>query len=877
VNPRWRWAIAAGVALFLAVLLYFRLDTGHMRKTLLPLVSRLTHATIDYDRLSFSFVHGLDVRLDKVRMQHTSWSVEAPTVLLELRVVPLLLGKIELAGIYLRSPVIRFAPKGIQQASDTGMHGLPRELMLDQLSVSDATIINDAGQILISGLDMDIQDIGPSRTMRWELQARTGEQMASGHGQLGLRLGTIDNGFGKLSLERIPLQAVHDIPWLSRLTDRLSSHGYRQLSTVITLNIGHNDRWTTFSETTLSGDPGRPDIKLRGKLYRDAHHMLAWRDAFIQVGPNDKLAAEGGCDTSWACVSAIRGRSIGLDTFVSITTPATPAWQPVSGNMSVQADLHWQHRDWSLAGEADLQGVTWQDAVGTFSMPDFRISNILALGSKNRVDLKSALFGFAKQSGNMLAGGHYDVNSNAGELRLRLDALQDAWAPVLRLASMIDPGEPLPITGQGTMQGNVRLVIANDRPDFQFSLDGTQAEVRIAGTVKPAGVAAKASGDWVPGADDAHLVFTSATLGASTLKGLAWQHNRTRRELAVSDIKLDMQALRKQGVRFPVVLRPFQGSIAGNLSTAWEVPVPADQPRDLWAGLPGLTAQLDLGRFGTDSWQLQGQVSFDHGSAVLQKLKLTGAHGSTELDGDISFASGRGRIDVHQGSLSWNSGDAVPAWLTAMHLHGRINDLNVSWLGQNWRQVGARYRLDRNRLRIPDLQAGIGDGNIAARDLSLTFTPGSLALQGTAQIGAMHIKTLPAIASMLQGELTGKAFATIKFDGTLPFTHWQGWRGNGDLIIYVGHWRPQPLNGVTQSVHHFDVFGLHFRGFKNHVSIGNIKIENASGHYVGTARLTAGGRLHGALTRQADGAAVTLSGTWPHISWTTAATPAAAH
>jgi hypothetical protein len=873
VNPRWRWAIAAVSVLLVAALLHYRMNPGNMRKELLPRVSGLTHATIDYDRLSFSFVHGLDVRLDKVRMQHTSWRVEAPTVLLELRVVPLLLGKIELAGIYLRSPVIRFAPKEEQQTSATEMHGLPRELMLDQLSVSDATIINGTGQVLISGLDMDIQDIGLSRTMRWELQARTGEQMASGHGQLGLRLGTIDDGFGKLSLERIPLQALHDIPWLTRLTDRLSSHGYHQLSTVITLNIGHNDQWTTFSESTLSGDPGRPDIKLRGKLYRDTHHALAWKDAFIQVGPNDKLGIEGGCDTAGVCVSAVRGRSIDLAPFVSITTPATPTWQPVSGNMSVQADLHWQHQDWNLAGQADLQGVNWQDAAGTFSMPDFHISNVLASGKKNSVNLKSALFVFAKQSGTLLADGHYDMNSKEGDLHLRLEALQDAWAPVLRLASMIDPGGALPISGQGTMQGSIGLVLANDRPDLQFSLDGTQAEVHIAGAVKPAGVAAMASGDWRPGTDDAHLVITAATLGASTLKGLAWQHNRTRRELAVSDIKLDMQALRKQGVSFPAVLKPFQGSIAGNLATAWEVPVPADRPQDLWPGLPGLTAQLDLDRFGTDSWQLQGHVSLDHGSAALQQLELTGAHGSTELDGDLSFASGRGRIDVHHGSLSWYSGDAMPNWLTAMHLHGRIRDLNVSWLDQNWRQVGARYRLDRAHLKISDLKAGIGDGNIAARDLSITFAPGSLALQGSAQIGAMHIQTLPGLVAMLQGELTGKTFATFRFSGTLPFQNWQGWRGDGNILIYGGHWRPQPQGGVTQAVHHFDLFGFRFRGFKDHTSIQNIQIEDASGHYVGTARLDAGGQLQGTLNRRPEGTAITLSGTWPHISWKPAPAP----
>ena len=99
MKPRWRWAIAAGTVLLVAVLLHGRMNATHMRKVLPQLVSRLTHADIKFDRLSFSFVHGLDVRLDKVRIQHAAWGIQAPNVLLELRVIPLLLGSVELQGI----------------------------------------------------------------------------------------------------------------------------------------------------------------------------------------------------------------------------------------------------------------------------------------------------------------------------------------------------------------------------------------------------------------------------------------------------------------------------------------------------------------------------------------------------------------------------------------------------------------------------------------------------------------------------------------------------------------------------------------------------------------------------------------------------------
>jgi hypothetical protein len=870
VNPRWRWAIAAGALLLVAALLYVRMDAVHMGKVLPPRVKALIHASLDYDRLSFSFVHGLDVRLDTVHMHQADWTVDAPTMLIELRVVPLLLGKIELQGIYLRSPVIRIAPPGKQDTATTTMHGLPRELMLDQLSVSDATIINDTGQTLIAGLDMDLQDIGPSRMMRWELQARTGEQMASGHGQLGFRLGGIDNGFGKLSLDRIPLQALHDIPWLSAPTSRLAGYGYRQLSTVVTLNIGHGNQWTAFSETTVSGDKDRPDIKLRGKLYRDADHALGWKDAFVQIGAGAPIAADGSCDMDGICASTVRGKSVDLAPLAAISAPASPSWQPVSGSMDMQAELGWRHHDWHLTGQAEMRDLTWKDAAGTFNLPDFRLDNLRASGKKHEIVLKSTRISFIKHAGTMLADGHYDRLQHAGELHLHLNALQDTWVPLLRLTSMIDPAGALPVGGKGVLRGDAKLQLADGKPNVHFSLDASGAELHVGRGIKPAGIPASATGDWQPGHDAMQLALTTATIGSSTFKGLSWQRSQTGRSLAIDNFRFDMQALRKQGVTFPDQLAGFQGSIAGKLSTTWNIPVPARQLQGVWPGMPGLSAELDLDDFGTQGWQFQGHVSLDHGSTLLRQLQVIGSHGNATLDGMISFASKTGTVDIHQGNLTWKNDDTVPTWLRSMRLRGRIKGLNLSWLGQAWKGINARYRLDDAHLNIPALKGTLADGNISASNLSVDFAPGSLTLRGTAQIGAVHIQKLPGLGGMLQGELTGKTFATIKLAGTLPFQHWQGWRGNGDIMIYGGHWRPLPLNGVMQPVHHFDLFGLHFRSYRDHVTFQNIQIENANGHYSGTARLDAGSRVQGTLNRRGDGTNVTFSGTWPHIRWTQA-------
>ena len=869
MNPRWRWAIAAGVALTLAVLLYVRLDTGRMQKTLPPLVSRLTGATIHFDSLSFSMVHGLDVRLGRVRMQHAFWTIEAPTALLELRVVPLLLGKIELQGIYLRSPVIRVAPR---QQTKTGSvmeaHGLPRGLTLDQLSVSDATLMSESGQTWISGLDMDIQDIGPSRTMRWELQARTGEQTAVGHGQLSLRLGTIDSGFSKLTLERIPLQALRSLYRLpGGLTTRLIDHGYDRLSAVLTLNIGHDDQWTLFGETKVTGAADRPAITLRGRAYRDTTHDLGWKDTFLQVGTGAVLGAEGSCTMAGGlCTTAIRGRSIDLAPLRALTAPDNPTWQPVSGSMDVQGSLRWQRKGWNLAAQAEMEGLTWKDAAGSFVLPDLHISDLLASAKDQAIALKSARIGFAKQSGSLLASGSYDRNAHAGQMLLRLDALQDAWVPVLRLASMVDPAQGLDIGGGGIMQGDVQLSVADGRPDLRFSLDGTKAAIRIAGAKKPAGMAAVASGDWQPGGDDAHLDITTATLGASTLKRLIWQHSKAKRQLLIDRIRLDMQALRKQGVVFPPAMRDVQGAITGNLSTAWPFPLPTDRPQDLWPGMARLTANLDLDRFGTNRWQLQGHVVLDHGQTALQGLKLTGAHGAAQLHGDISFAAMKGRIDIPHGNLTWDSANPMPAWLTAMRLRGRIKNLDMTWLGQSWTGLTGWYQMHGGELKLTNLRAGIADGNLASSGLRFGFVPGGMTLKGTAQFGAMHVQRLAGLDALLSGHLSGKTFATIKLDGRLPPAGWAGWRSDGNIMIYGGSWRPQPRKGTVQAIHHFDLMGLRFRNRHGRVSLSHIQYEDAGGRYTGTAMLGNAGAIEGKMVRHKDGAAFALGGPWPYLT-----------
>ncbi len=871
MKPRWRWAIAAGVALTLAVLLYVRLDTGRMQKTLPPLVSGLTGATIHFDSLSFSLVHGLDVRLSRVRMHHASWTIEAPTALLELRMVPLLLGKIELQGIYLRSPIIRVAPR---QPTKTGSvmeaHGLPRGLTLDQLSVSDATLMSESGQTWISGLDMDIQDIGPSRTMRWELQARTGEQTAVGHGQLSLRLGSIDGGFSKLTLERIPLQALRSLVQLpGDLGTRLIDHGYDRLSTVLTLNIGHDDQWTLFGETKVTGAADRPAITLRGRAYRDASHDLGWKDTFLQIGSDASLAMDGSCTTAGLCTTSIHGRSVDLAPLRALTAPDNPTWQPVSGSMDVQANLRWQRQGWNLVAQTEMQGLNWKDAAGSFSLPDLHISDILASATHGSIALKSARIGFVKRSGSLLASGSYDTTSDTGDALLRFDALQDAWAPVLRLAMMIDPTRSFAIGGQGMLQGDVKLALADGRPQLHFSLDGTKASIQIAGAKKPAALAAVISGDWQPGGDDAHLDITTATLGASTFKRLIWQHSKAKRQLLIDRIRLDMQALRKQGVVFPPAMRDFQGAITGNLSTAWPFPLPAGRPQDLWPGMARLTANLDLDRFGTNRWQLQGHVVVDHGQTALQGLKLTGAHGAAPLHGDISFATMKGHIDIPHGNLSWNSANPVPAWLTAMHLRGRIKNLDMTWLGQSWNQLSTWYRLDGHALHIENLRAGLGDGNIASRSFTFGFGPGTLAVKGTAQIGAMHAQRLPGLDHLLQGHLTGKTFATLKVDGTLPrMTNWASWRSDGNIMIYGGSWRPQPKKGTVQAIHHFDLLGLRFRNRHGRASLSHIQYEDAGGRYTGKAMLGVGGAVEGKMLRQHDKAGFTLGGPWPYLTLT---------
>jgi hypothetical protein len=203
-----------------------------------------------------------------------------------------------------------------------------------------------------------------------------------------------------------------------------------------------------------------------------------------------------------------------------------------------------------------------------------------------------------------------------------------------------------------------------------------------------------------------------------------------------------------------------------------------------------------------------------------------------------------------------------------MHLRGHIRSLHMSWLGQKWENIEGRYRLDGARLQFPALKAMIGDGKLSAHDMTVDVKPGSLALSGDAQLGGLHVQKLAGLTDLLHGELTGKTFATVRFDGTLPFQHWQDWRGNGNIMIYGGHWRAQPQKGVTQSVHHFDLFGFRFRHLRNQTSLRDIRIENAGGGYSGTARMSAGGMLQGALTRREDGAHIKIGGIWPDITWT---------
>jgi hypothetical protein len=181
-----RTLVAGIILLAVATMLWLRLDSDALHARLNQEVSSHTQATLESESSSLTFLHGIGLKLNQVSLNHAQYQMQAGHISISVRLLSLLMGKIEIDTLNIYDGLFKIRP-GKLQPNTKAISGLP----VKQLQLVRCRIETFDGDQLLDNLHLDLRNIGLDQKTLWELQAKQGDHSLSGHGRLSFQQGEI--------------------------------------------------------------------------------------------------------------------------------------------------------------------------------------------------------------------------------------------------------------------------------------------------------------------------------------------------------------------------------------------------------------------------------------------------------------------------------------------------------------------------------------------------------------------------------------------------------------------------------------------------------------------------------------------------------------
>jgi hypothetical protein len=253
------------------------------------------------------------------------------------------------------------------------------------------------------------------------------------------------------------------------------------------------------------------------------------------------------------------------------------------------------------------------------------------------------------------------------------------------------------------------------------------------------------------------------------------------------------------------------------------------------------------------------------------------------MKADVRLASGtsliQGRLDILGAKLNVGTNITLPHWLSHAELRGRARHVLLHWLGNDWRDLRASWKLRDGEIRLSRLRGRLAGGALQSPRLTLRPTPQGLHFNGLIRVGAARLGAIAGLDAALGAKLDGYLYLNARLNGRLP---WGGtvWQGDGDIEIQRGRWQ-----GVDDRIHlaagksvldggasrRFSRLATRFRFRSGMLQLPRLRLEagpgGRDGVLEGQAAVYPGGVLSGRLRPRGEGAGteVELSGVWPEI------------
>ncbi len=853
----------AGLAA-LTLLLWYRLDPVDLQAYIAEQSSRLPDTTLEIQSSRISFMHGLGLRLEGVKLQAPSFSMQAEHIDVGVHLLPLLLGKIEISALAIHLGTFTLAPSAMLDAKAGGLAALP----VERIQLIHCHLLTDNGLDILDNIYLDLRDIGNDRETLWELQAKQNEQSLRGHGRLNFRQGEVTAGFGKLKLNHVSVSALQ--PFAPDMLASWFGHTANHVSGSLTLDITGRHAWSLFGEMALQSSRFEHPLRLRGKLIHPSDERMEWRDSFIHFDDKTAIAINGQCLKS-TCKSSIKAKNMPLSTWVKLFPAIPEGNQRLSAKTSIQSDIQWQPSAWQADIRLQLLKPSYRGDQRNITLPDISIEHARATGTKKTWQI-SGKAAFA-HSNDALA---FTLRRKKERTTARLQShrLEGSWPALANILLSTWHLKP-ELKGDGFISGSIELGRSEADQTLKVNLDAEHADIRHPLFVKPAATRAscQASIRWWGERHDKHIKakLAQCRLHNSRVEALEWQSDSKTYKLNSKGLSLDFDALQKQALQLPGLLPDFHGQINGSFTSQWDRKSP-----DLWPWVTHAGGTLNLQRLGTKVWQASGAMHANQGSFTSNHLHIQGIHGHADLKGDYDFFHHAGKLDILSSALDWQQMPDVPKAWKQVQLSGHIQQGHVKLLGNSWQEISGEYRLEHGEITIRKFQAQIGGGLVSSPKLKMIPLPSGLRTLGKLRAKNIKLDKLSGLEAWLGFSAQGRLHANLQLQGMLPATHMGDWKGsNGDILIYDGGWSRQGdasslvekmgLSTPAVSAYAFRKLEGRFRVRGEYMNIRSISLLHGTQLYRGSGQISASGETHATFSE--DKNRYRLTGIWPKLQW----------
>lgn len=866
-----RMMVAGAVLLGLALLVWQRLDLADFDAYIQQQTNKLADTKVSIAGSKLSFLHGVGLRLDKVMLTHPQFRMQAEHIDVSVNLLPLLLGKIEIARMAVHRGTFTVPPSLLLRTSAKGLAFLPTE----RIQLVRCQLITDTGREVLKNIHLDLRDIGINRETLWEIQAQKDEQSLRGHGRLDFRGGEIDKGFGKLKLNDVSVIGL--LPFAPDSLSGWFDNPDNLLSGTLTLDITGRHAWSVFGEMALKASNYDAPLRLRGKINHPDDNQYEWHDSFIHFDDKKVISIQGECLES-KCQTDIQAKSIPFSTWLPLLPKGFKNMSSLRARSDISTHIQWLPSSWQASAEMQLRKASYERSGHQITLPDIDFQQATAKGSRGLWQIAGqALFKSNDQLTFKIV--NHKAETNVFVQSQRLHTVWPSFANLLLAAWDFTPA----LKGNGDISGSIEIDLSKSGKSLKLDMDASQASIQHPQFSKPASAAAscQATIQW-QGHNDlpSSAELNHCQLHTAKVQELHWQSNKKDGyRLRSKGLSINFDALQKEQVKLPDMLRPFQGSLNADFDTSWS-------PKDTtpWPWMTQAAGKLNLQELGTRFWKASGLMQAEHGVVRSSHLYIQGIHGNTDLNGNFDFSDQRGRIDILTANLDWNDMPSLDQTWDQLHLSGRIRQGHAKLLDNLWQDIQGQYDFHQGGITIDNFKAALARGTVSSPKLRLQPVNSGLQIKGKIRAKNLKLSEIDGLDSWLKAGVKGRLHANLKLSGQLPASRLENWKGsNGDVLVYSGQWsklgeastltEKLGLSTPPAQLHDFKKLETRFRISSQRVILPSIRLQLGNKLLKGQGRIGEDMAIRGSISDNNDSKEYRLGGHWPIPNWEMKKTP----